>query len=90
VTDLVEWPSVARAVRENAATLFTSADARRAERGWFEERGIAAALCAPMALDGEVVGTLFFDYRTAPDRHVDLMSAKRAADVCAALVRLAA
>jgi GAF domain len=90
VADLAEWPNVQRAVQTNHVCFFTAADASRAEEGWFEHRGIAAAICAPMAADGEVLGVLFFDYMTCEvEPAMDLDVAKAVADQCAVLVKRA-
>ncbi|OJY17147.1 MAG: hypothetical protein BGO98_13455 [Myxococcales bacterium 68-20] len=86
VTDLEQWPNVARAIAANEACHFTAAHAERAEEGWFESRGIDAAICAPMAVDGHLVGALFFDYAGPPPYAVDLALAKTVADQCALLV----
>lgn len=86
VTDLEQWPNVARAIATNQAFHFTAGHAEKAEEGWFERRGIEAATCAPMAADGHVVGVLFFDYAAAAQPAVDLTLAKAVADQCALLV----
>ena len=86
VADLEEWPNVARAIARNEACHFTAAHAERAEEGWFERRGISAAIGAPMAADGRVVGVLFFDYSSTSQAQVDLTLAKTVADQCALLV----
>lgn len=90
VADLEQWPNVARAISRNEPCHFTSASAAGAEEGWFERRGIQAAVCAPMAVDGRVVGVLFFDYAIATEPAVDLALAKTVADQCALLVERAA
>ncbi len=86
VTELGQWPNVERAISANEACYFTAAHAERAEEGWFERRGIDAAICAPMAADGHLVGVLFFDYAGPPPYAVDLALAKTVADQCALLV----
>jgi|GEM_PF-2904550 len=87
VADLQQWPNVARAIAKNEACHFMAAGAERAEEGWFERRGITAAICAPMAGEGRVVGVLFFDYAGPPsDAPIDLALAKTVADQCALLV----
>jgi hypothetical protein len=89
--DLAEWPNVQQAVDTNHVRFFTGVEARRAELGWFERRGIAAAVCAPMAVEGKVLGVLFFDYASVdPDSALDLSLAKTVADQCALLVSRAA
>jgi len=83
---LEQWPNVARAIAANEACHFTAANAERAEEGWFERRGIEAAICAPMATDGRVVGVLFFDFCCGAQPTIDLTLAKTIADQCALLV----
>lgn len=82
-----EWPNVRRAIQRNAACCFTAADAERGERGWFERYGIASSICAPMTVDGHVLGVLFFDYENTARPNVDIRAAKRVADRCAMLAR---
>jgi hypothetical protein len=86
VTELEQWPNVARAIAANEACHFTAANAQSAEEGWFERRGIDAVICAPMAVDGRLLGVLFFDYAGPPPYPVDLTLAKTVADQCAMLV----
>jgi len=86
VTGLDQWPNVARAIAANRACHLAAEQAEGAEEGWFEQRGIQAATCAPMAADGRVVGVLFFDYTHASQPAVDLTLAKSVADQCALLV----
>jgi hypothetical protein len=90
VAELDNWPSVQQAIAGNEAVYMTADTARLAEEVWFERRGIKAAICAPMAARGRVLGVLFFDYAEPPPGHVDLALAKRIADQCAMLVERAA
>lgn len=89
VAQIEQWPSVARAIAENAAFYLTAENARRAEEAWFERRGIHASICAPMAVHGRVIGIVFFDFTTAEATTIDLTLAKRIADQCAAWVERA-
>lgn len=84
--EVEHWPSVARAIEANEACWLSVENARGNEVGWFERRGIAAAICAPMAARGRVLGVLFFDFRAAQAARVDLRLAKEVADQCARLV----
>lgn len=84
------WPNVARAIAANEPVYVTAETARLAEEVWFERRGIKAAICAPMAADGRVLGVVFFDYATSKPARVDLALAKEIADQCAMLVKRAA
>jgi hypothetical protein len=59
---LEEWPTVQRAVDGQRALFITATDARRAELGWFETRGITAALCVPLRTADRVTGVFFFDF----------------------------
>lgn len=77
------WPNVRDAIRANAASYLTALTAVGTEREWFEYRGIRAAICAPIALDGRVLGVLFFDYLTAKAPPMDIALAKAIADRCA-------
>ncbi|HEY8078751.1 MAG TPA: GAF domain-containing protein [Labilithrix sp.] len=90
VAELESWPDVKHAVGRNEAVYMTAATARLAEQDWFERRGIEAAICAPMAVQGRVLGVLFFDYGAALASHADLGLAKSIADQCAKLVDRAA
>lgn len=89
VAEVEHWPNVARAIAANEAVYVTAETARSAEEEWFERRGITAALCAPMAVDGRVLGIVFFDYATNKPAEVDLALAKEIADQCALLVQRA-
>jgi GAF domain-containing protein len=86
VAELHDWPNVQQAIAGNEAVYLTADTARLAEEVWFERRGIKAAICAPMAARGRVVGVLFFDYSAPASGHVDLALSKRVADQCAMLV----
>lgn len=90
VAELENWPNVARAIASNASSYLTAEVAARAEEVWFERRGIKAAICAPMAARGRVLGVLFFDYVKPLVGQVDLTLAKSVADQCALLVEHAA
>lgn len=90
VADVESWPNVARAIAANEPFYMTAENAQLAEEAWFERRGIKAAICAPMAADGRVLGVLFFDYATPSTSRVDLQLAKDVADQCALLVERAA
>jgi hypothetical protein len=59
---LSEWPTVEAAVVKGHPQYLTAAEARLGERGWFEKRGIAAALCLPLHAAEHAVGVLFFDF----------------------------
>lgn len=85
------WPNVREAIRANVASYVTAHTAVGAEREWFEYRGIRSAICAPIALEGRVLGVLFFDYVTAETPPMDIALAKAIADRCAIFIdRLAA
>jgi hypothetical protein len=90
VAEVEHWPNVARAIAANEPVYVTVETAQSAEEVWFERRGIAAAICAPMAADGRVLGIVFFDYATSKPAEVDLPLAKEIADQCALLVQRAA
>lgn len=90
VVELEHWPNVGRAIATNRTFYVTAAEAQGAEEVWFERRGIKAAVCAPMAAHGRVVGVLFFDYPDLSGAKVDLEMAKDVADQCALLVERAA
>lgn len=86
VAEVENWPNVRRALAANAAGYITAETARETEEVWFEQRGIQAAICAPMAALGRVLGVLFFDYVVPRAGLVDLDVAKHIADQCALLV----
>jgi hypothetical protein len=90
VTDVEHWPNVARAIIANEPVYMTADTAQAAEEVWFERHGIKAAICAPMAAHGRVLGILFFDYAAIEPVEVDLGLAKDVADQCALLVERAA
>ncbi len=90
VAEVEHWPNVERAIAANEPVYLTADTARAAEEVWFERRGINAAICAPMAAHGRVLGILFFDYGTSKAPKVDLPLAKDIADQCALLVERAA
>lgn len=81
--EIDRWPNVQQAIRANVASYVTAHTASDAEREWFEYRGIRSAICAPIALDGRVLGVLFFDYVTAKMPPMDIALAKAVADQCA-------
>jgi hypothetical protein len=85
--ELEKWPTVQSAIEWQAAVYFCRERAQKAERGWFERRGIAATVCAPMSSSGRVVGVIFFDFVEAPcESNVDLGLAKGVADQCAVVL----
>jgi GAF domain-containing protein len=86
VADIDDWPNVRRAIVTNATCHFTAVEAKRGEQGWFEQRGIATAVCAPMTANGRVLGVLFFDFDGATKHDLDIGMAKLAADYCAVLL----
>ncbi|HVH41233.1 MAG TPA: GAF domain-containing protein [Labilithrix sp.] len=90
VANVDEWPNVEGAISKNEACFLTGVAAKKAEEGWFERRGIQAAVCAPMAVGDRVLGVLFFDYPASAPSGVDLALAKTVADQCALLVERAA
>ncbi len=90
VVEVEHWPNVERAITSNEPMYMTATSARAAEEVWFERRGIKAAICAPMAAHGRVLGVLFFDYTASNAVKVDLALAKDIADQCALLVERAA
>jgi hypothetical protein len=90
VAEVENWPNVGAAIARNEAAYMTAETAQLAEEVWFERRGIKAAICAPMAAHGRVLGLLFFDYSTRTAANVDLALAKHIADQCALLVERAA
>ena len=59
---ITQWPTVHAAVTTGRAHYITARDAREAELGWFEERGIDAAFCVPLRAAEHVIGVLFFDF----------------------------
>jgi hypothetical protein len=89
VAEVEDWPNVSRAMAANEPAYVTAETARLAEMAWFERRGITAAICAPMAADGRVLGVVFFDYTRSNPAKVDLALAKGIADQCALLVQRA-
>ncbi len=89
VAKLEHWPNVQRAIADNEPCYVTSETAKLAEEVWFERRGIHAAICAPMAAHGRVLGVLFFDYAMPTSPGVDVAVAKGVADQCARLVERA-
>lgn len=89
VAELEHWPNVQRAIAANETAYITAETAKYAEEVWFERRGIKAAICAPMAAHGRVVGVLFFDYAAPTSAQIDLGLAKNIADQCALLVERA-
>lgn len=90
VAEVERWPSVRSAIVADEAVYVTAGTAQLAEQEWFERRGIQAAICAPMAANGRVLGVLFFDYLGSTTTQVDLVLAKDVADQCALLVDRAA
>lgn len=90
-SDIERWPNVREAIRANVASYVTAQTAAAAEREWFERRGIRSTICAPIAVDGRMLGVLFFDYITAASSPMDIALAKAIADRCAIFIeRLAA
>ena len=61
-TRLDEWPSVAAALADGETRRLDVFEARAAETGWFEERGIVSSICVPMRAHGRPLGVLFFDF----------------------------
>jgi len=57
-----QWPTVEAAVTKGQPQYITAAEARFGEHGWFEKRGIVAALCVPLRAAEHAVGVLFFDF----------------------------
>lgn len=90
VAEVEHWPNVQRALAANETIYLTLATAQLSEEAWFERRGIKAAICAPMAAHGRVLGVLFFDYTSQEAPKMDLALAKDIADQCALLVERAA
>lgn len=90
VAEVEHWPNVARAIAANEPIYVTADTAEVAEQAWFERRGIKAAICAPMAAHGRVLGILFFDYAATTAAKIDLTLAKDIADQCGLLVERAA
>jgi GAF domain-containing protein len=80
--EIERWPNVREAIRGNVASYITARTAVGAEREWFESRGIRSAICAPIAVDGRVLGVLFFDYVSATTATMDIALAKAIADRC--------
>ncbi|MFO0619270.1 MAG: GAF domain-containing protein [Polyangiaceae bacterium] len=81
---LEEWPSVQRALGHHESVFITASGASRVETGWFEMRGIGAALCIPLAAEGRDIGVLFFDFTDAAT-HLDrstLLFAEAVAGEC--------
>lgn len=81
------WPNVREAIKANVALYVTAHTAVGAEREWFEYRGIRSAICAPIAVEGRVLGVLFFDYVTANTPPMDIALAKAIADRCAMFIQ---
>ena len=92
VAELERWPNVREAVVADRTSYVTSTSAASAEAEWFERRGIAASICAPMTGEEGVIGVMFFDFDSSPKpaSRLDLRLAKTVADECARLVRRAA
>jgi hypothetical protein len=90
VAEVEHWPNVQRALASNQTAYITEETAQLVEQAWFERRGIKAAICAPMATHGRVLGALFFDYAVPRAADIDLTLAKDVADRCALLVERAA
>lgn len=90
VAEVANWPNVGHAISSDTVSYITKKTAQGSEEVWFEQRGIKAAICAPMSVDGRVLGVLFFDYVSARPAELDLQLAKRIADQCAQLVQRAA
>jgi GAF domain-containing protein len=84
--EIERWPNVHESIRANAASYLTAHTAVGAEREWFEYRGIRSAICAPIALEGRVLGVLFFDYVSATTPPMDIALAKAIADRCAIFI----
>lgn len=63
---LADWPSIEAALASTSALHLTREEARGAEAGWFEMRGIASALCVPLRSNDRCVGVLFFDFDVVP------------------------
>ena len=57
-----EWPTAQASLTSGRAHYVTARDARQGELGWFEKRGIGAALCVPLRTGEHAVGVLFFDF----------------------------
>lgn len=59
---LDDWPNVAAAIADGEIRALSATEARGAEAGWFEARGIVTTVCVPLASDGRTFGVLFFDF----------------------------
>ncbi len=86
------WPTVEAAFAKGHAQYITAGEARLGELGWFEKRGIAAALCIPLRVGEHAVGVLFFDFDSvrAPEPGSVEFAEHVAAHCAAALVRASA
>jgi len=84
-----EWPTVVAAMTNGRAHYLTAADARLGEVGWFERRGVAAALCIPLTTAEQPVGVLFFDFDSVrvPEPGTIEFAENVASHCAAALVR---
>lgn len=63
-SDVASWPSVARVLADGRPRAISADDARGAEAGWFEARGIARSVCVPLKREAGApsLGVLFFDF----------------------------
>lgn len=61
-SSLDDWPSVAEALSSGEPQRIDASDARGAEIGWFEARGIISTLCIPLRDGKRVLGVIFFDF----------------------------
>lgn len=60
--ELEDWPNVASALADGAPRVISRDDARGAETGWFESRGIARTVCLPVREHDGSAGVVFFDF----------------------------
>jgi GAF domain-containing protein len=61
-TELSSWPSVEASLASGELRRIDAVDARAAEAGWFEDRGIVSTLCVPLRTGDRALGVVFFDF----------------------------
>jgi len=60
-----DWPTVERALADQAPRSILRASAKGPEKAWFEPRGIERTVCVPLFTERGPIGVLFFDFETA-------------------------
>jgi hypothetical protein len=59
-----DWPTVERALFDQAPRAIMRANAKGPEKAWFEPRGIERTVCVPLFTERGSIGVLFFDFET--------------------------